>query len=127
MVDDDPGVVAAIDRFLEEHFGVFEVTTLTDPTAALGTVRQERLNCVVSDYDMPRMDGLELLKPLREESPDLPFVLFIGKEAEKVGPEALERGVSRYLYEGLGTAHSALLASDVAGSVETHQTSARLR
>jgi PAS domain S-box-containing protein len=127
VVDDDPGVATLIGDFLTRDSERFDVRTVTDPEEALETARTDPPDCVVSDYDMPRIDGLELLEMLREEFPNLPFILFTGKDTETVGPIALERGVSRYLQKGSGTAHFALLASDITGSVETMETVTKLQ
>ncbi|MFC7227098.1 response regulator [Salinirubellus salinus] len=128
VVDDDPDVAGVIAEYLTRESDRFEVETVTDPAAAVTTARDARPDCVVSDYDMPGMDGLELMEQLRNWAPELPFILFTGKDTETVGPLALERGVSRYLEKGRGgTAHFALLASDITSTVETVETSTRLR
>ena len=127
VVDDDPDVARVVAEFLTRDSERFEVETLCDPNDALSMVEELRPDCVVSDYDMPGLDGLELLEQVREAFPDLPFILFTGKDTETVGPMAIERGVSRYLEKGRGTAHFALLASDITGSVENAETSTRLK
>jgi PAS domain S-box-containing protein len=127
VVDDDPDVAGVVAEYLTRDSKQFEVETVSDPQAAVAMVERMRPDCVVSDYDMPHIDGLELLERIRDEFPDLPFILFTGKDTETVGPMALERGVSRYLEKGRGTAHFALLASDITGTVETAETSSRLR
>jgi len=127
VVDDDPDVAGVVAEYLTRDSNQFEVETVSDPQAAVAMVERMRPDCVVSDYDMPHIDGLELLEHIREEFPDLPFILFTGKDTETVGPMAIEQGVSRYLEKGRGTAHFALLASDITGTVETAETSSRLR
>lgn len=127
VVDDDPGVAGLIGDFLTRDAGRFDVRVVTDPAEALEAVRDDPPDCVVSDYDMSAIDGPELLELLRQEFPDLPFILFTGKDTETVGPLALEHGVGRYLQKGPGTAHFALLASDITGSVETVETVTRLQ
>lgn len=72
-VDDDRDYLELIRSGLDREDD-FQVRTSSDPEAALDSL--EEVDCVVSDYDMPRMDGLELLSAIRERDPDLPFVLF---------------------------------------------------
>ncbi|KXB06817.1 hypothetical protein AKJ52_01530 [candidate division MSBL1 archaeon SCGC-AAA382C18] len=56
---------------------------------------------VVSDYQMPGKDGLDLLKILREDKEsDIPFIIFTGKGREDVAIEALNLGADRYLQKG---------------------------
>ena len=127
VVDDDPEVAQVIAEFLTRDSDRFDVETLSNPSDAVSMVEEMEPDCIVSDYDMPGIDGLELLERIREVDPKLPFILFTGKDTETVGPLAIERGVSRYLEKGRGTAHFALLASDITGTVETVETSSRLQ
>jgi DNA-binding NtrC family response regulator len=52
---------------------------------------------------MPGVDGLEFLASVREEYPDLPFILFTGKGSEEIASEAISRGVTDYLQKETGT------------------------
>jgi PAS domain S-box-containing protein len=55
---------------------------------------------VISDYDMPDMDGIEFLKRVRSENPLIPFVIFTGKGREEVVIDALNNGADFYLQKG---------------------------
>ena len=55
---------------------------------------------IVSDYQMPGMDGISLLKEVRNRYPDLPFILFTGRGREDVVIEAIENGADFYLQKG---------------------------
>ena len=52
---------------------------------------------VVSDYGMPRKNGLEFLELLREQGNDIPFILFTGKGTKEVAVKALNLGVNAYI------------------------------
>ena len=65
VVDDDPDVLVVLKTKLEET-GRFEVLTAADGQEALRTARQSKPELVVSDIDMPEMDGGELAATLRE-------------------------------------------------------------
>jgi len=97
-VDDDPSVTALTESMLERADDV-EVTTTTSPTETLELFAPERFDCVVSDYDMPGMDGLELYERLAGAfpHPEFPFVLFTGRGSEEVAAEALNARVTGYL------------------------------
>ena len=69
-VDDDPSLVDVAATFLEREEPRLDVETETEPAAALDRIVDGDVDCVVSDYDMPRMDGLELFEAAREERPD---------------------------------------------------------
>ena len=57
-------------------------------------------DAVISDYQMPDVDGLQYLKKVRGTDKDLPFVLFTGRGREEVVIEAYNSGVSFYVQKG---------------------------
>ncbi len=99
---------------------VFETDFETDPEAAIAHLESERVDCVVSDYDMPDVNDLELLAAVRETHPDLPFVLFTGKGSEEIASEAIAAGVSGYLQKETNTDQYTVLASVVENAVEKY-------
>ncbi len=109
-VDDDPAFGDLVATFLGRHDGVV-VHRETDPTAALD--RLDAVDCVVSDYDMPDLDGLELLQRVRARRSDLPFVLFTGKGNEEIASEAIAAGVSGYVQKGGGSERYELLVNRI--------------
>lgn len=78
-IDDDPQLVELAAELLRREDDRFECLTETDPHEALAHLSETAFDCVVCDYDMPGMDGLEFLEAVREDHPDLPFILFTGK------------------------------------------------
>ena len=55
---------------------------------------------IVSDYQMPGMNGIEFLKRLRSQLGHIPFILFTGRGREEVAIEALNCGADFYLQKG---------------------------
>ncbi|MFB6270353.1 MAG: PAS domain S-box protein, partial [Halobacterium sp.] len=126
-VDDEPGFAELVATFLEEEDDAFEVVTETDARDALDRLRAEgdAVDCVVSDYDMPGLDGVEFLEAVREDYPDVPFVLFTGKGSEEVASDALSAGATDYLQKGDGTEQYAILANRVRNAVEQYRSERR--
>lgn len=78
-VDDDPELVELTAAFLEREYGSFEVVGATSASEGLERLDADPPDCVVSDYNMPGIDGIELLQTVREEFPELPFILYTGR------------------------------------------------
>lgn len=116
-VDDEPRMVNLIELHLERINNDISVLTETDPEDALETIDDEDLDCVVSDYDMPRMDGIALLEQVSEEHPDLPFIMLTGYGSEKVREEAESTGVTEYMEKDFGTEQFEVLAQCITAAV----------
>jgi PAS domain S-box-containing protein len=122
-VDDDPEFAAMTSRFLEREDDALSVLTVTSGADALERVRAGEVDCVVSDYEMPGMDGLDLLAAVRSEAGDLPFVLFTGKGSEGIAAEAVSKGVTDYLQKGSDTDRYSVLANRIRNAVESRRAS----
>ena len=96
-VDDDARFGDLTATYLEKLADDITVLPETNPRNALERLSSERTDCIVSDYDMPRMDGIEFLKSVREKYPNLPFFLFTGKGSQDVASNAIDAGVTSYI------------------------------
>ncbi|TKX84723.1 PAS domain S-box protein, partial [Halorubrum sp. SS5] len=120
-VDDDPSVLDLTEAYFERELDTVSVTSLTDPEDALDRLDEGAFDCVVSDYDMPAMDGLEFFDALRERHQKIPFVLYTGKGSEEIASQALNAGVTGYFQKG-GPEQLRRLANRVDQAVEEHRT-----
>ena len=77
LVDDNANGLAARKSVLEE-LGYSIVTCISGADALEQFTSREPFDLVVTDYKMPRMDGLELIGRLRKHTPGLPIVLISG-------------------------------------------------
>ncbi len=96
-VEDDDQFAETMATYLEDAIGEFVVTRVPDGEAALDRLSATTVDCVVSDYRMPGMDGIELSRAVAERAPQLPFVLFTGRGSEAVAGEAVDAAVTSYL------------------------------
>lgn len=128
-VDDDSSLLDLTATFLERERDSFEVVTETRPDEALTLLQESHtsVDAVVSDYDMPSMNGLEFLEAVREEYPNLPFVLFTGKGNEEIASEAISAGVTDYLQKGAGASTYSVLSNRVLNAVEKYRTQNELK
>ena len=99
FVDDEPMLLELSKRYLETT-GRFRVDTATSAQAALQKLKAGCYDAVVSDYQLPGMDGITFLTTLRNEYPILPFLFFTGRGREEVVIEAFEKGADYFIQKG---------------------------
>ena len=98
-VDDEPDLLDLCKFFLERE-GDFSVTTVTSASEGLKILSNGTVEGIISDYQMPVMDGIEFLKQVRTDYKDIPFILFTGRGREEVVIEAINNGADFYLQKG---------------------------
>ncbi|MHA2233256.1 MAG: response regulator, partial [Candidatus Hodarchaeales archaeon] len=97
LVDDDEVFLDIAKRSLELEEPEFEFDVAISGKDALNKVTEGNFDAIVADYQMPDMDGLELLNLLWREQEFLPFIILTGQGHEGVAIQALNRGVDYYL------------------------------
>ena len=75
---------------------------------------------------MPGQNGIEFLQRVRDEWPELPFILFTGKGSETVASDAISTGVTDYLRKGSGTERYELLANRITNAVQAQRATQEL-
>lgn len=95
VADDSPELVRYLDTLLRA--AGHAVVGAADGLLALAAVRRARPDVVITDMQMPGMDGLQLVDALRTEFPGLPVVLCTGEGSEELAVEALKAGAVHYL------------------------------
>ncbi len=124
LVDDEKGLLEQAKIFLERQKEEFNIDTALSAKDALDKFENQDYDAIVSDYQMPVIDGLDFLKKIREQkNEDTPFIIFTGKGREEVAIEALNLGADRYLQKG-GSPKSQydVLAQAVLQEVKHHKT-----
>ena len=92
VVDDDQAVRESL-KFTLEVVG-FEVRAYDSARQLLDDASIPRSSCLVTDYHMPELNGLELVAKLRERHVSLPAVLVTGLPSEELRNRAAEAGVA---------------------------------
>jgi PAS domain S-box-containing protein len=98
-VDDESSLLELCKIFLERS-GQFKVDTAISAISALDLLEQKTYHAIISDYQMPGMNGIEFLKSVRSSGNTIPFIIFTGKGREDVVIEALNEGADFYLQKG---------------------------
>lgn len=94
-VDDSITQVTGMQILLQQYG--YEVMTAANGQLALDAVRERRPDLVVTDLQMPEMDGLQLVATLRNEFSGLPIILTTAKGSEEIASKALRLGASSYV------------------------------
>ena len=96
LVEDDPDVLELTRLFLERDLEL-NIDACLSVKEALRKLNHKIYNVVVSDYVMPEINGIQLLKTLKFQGIDTPFIIFTGKGGEEIAIEALNSGATFYL------------------------------
>ena len=97
LLVDDSGTMRTIQRRCLNKLGVEDITEAEDGRQALERFERSPFDVVLSDWNMPNMDGLSLLKEIRTRNKEIP-VIMITTEAERARVvTAIQAGVSDYL------------------------------
>jgi DNA-binding NtrC family response regulator len=95
LVDDEADFVEALSERLEARG--LAVTVATSGSEAVDRSREARFDAIVMDLAMPGMDGIEALKVMREEQPEVQVILLTGHGTLQKGVEAMKLGAMDFL------------------------------
>nr|WP_227738939.1 response regulator [Halorientalis pallida] len=118
LVDDEPGLPETIAGSVERTNADMTVTTATSALEAVTALESEPFDCIVSDYQMPAISGLDFLKAVRERDATIPFIVFTAKGSEQTASTAIATGVTDYVRKGTGQEQYERLASRVRAAVD---------
>ncbi|RZH67709.1 bacterio-opsin activator domain-containing protein [Natrinema altunense] len=125
LVGDSATLEAVVHDFPDDD--PLAVSTATTRAAALEAIdADERLECIVSAYDLPNTDGVSLLSTVRERRPDLPVVLYVDDGSEEIASEAISVGVTEYVPTALAAEPPDVLATRIENAVTHHRTETEL-
>ena len=93
--DDDPKLLKMVRRTLA--YEGFQVLTASDGRETLAQVREKRPDLIILDWMMPELDGVEVLKRLREAGDDVPVLMLTARDTIQDRVEGLDRGADDYL------------------------------
>nr|WP_241244075.1 PAS domain S-box protein [Haloarcula sp. R1-2] len=120
-VDDEPDFADLTAAYLERTMDSLTVDTAMRADEVIADRPQDTYDCIISDYDMPGMNGLAFLERIREDAPKLPFILYTGKGSEEIAAEAISAGVTDYIQKEPGTSQYTVLANRVQNAVEARR------
>ncbi len=98
LIDDDLDFLDFMEKNLEDlsDFEI-EIETLNTSEKVIQELEKDDFDVIISDYKMPKLNGLKLLKKVREEGFTTPFVLITGEGNEDIAKKALNYEADKYL------------------------------
>lgn len=128
LIDDDKNMLDLANIYLRKEDNDFEIITETNPEKAFQKIKENSIDVVVSDYKMPKMNGLELLVKAKEENEDLPFIVMTGRGREEVAMKALNKGADHYIQKGGDVkCQFSILADEIKREIKNKRNKVELR
>ncbi len=117
IVDDEPSEVEMAKLSLEDADTSLKIDTVNRPRDALEILRHQPYECIVSDYQMPEMNGIQLCAEIRRFS-SIPFIIYTGRGSEEVAADAFTAGADDYFRKENELSHYRVLARRIRQLVE---------
>jgi DNA-binding NtrC family response regulator len=95
LADDDPLIVGSLGEVLRREG--YEILTAGTGLEALRILRDEEIDLIITDINMPEMDGIHLLREVRSRNPDTMVILITGYGTIESAVEAIKAGASDYI------------------------------
>ncbi|AXK81967.1 response regulator [Pseudolabrys taiwanensis] len=99
LVVDDQNSVRQMTRITLEQIGVRHIHEAENGVQAMDTASTQPLDLIISDYNMPEMDGMELLRSVRGHpaARRIPFILVTGRGDRELVVKAAQAGANNYV------------------------------
>lgn len=95
IVDDEEQILSALSTFFSLRG--YEVVTSSDPEDAIERIRMEKFHVALLDINMPHLNGIELLKLIKEARPTVQVIMMTAYTTIEKAIECVEHGASDYL------------------------------
>ena len=113
LVDDDPNMVRLLKTIIQRQFeDEIELTSLTDPKEARKQIEGQIVDILITDLEMPGVNGLELLRCAKRRNACTQVLFMTGHSTLHALTDALESGASDYLLKPLDQAQLIKLVGD---------------
>jgi PAS domain S-box-containing protein len=115
-VDDEPELLTIVKHYVENYEPRIQIDSVDSPERALQLIRYNNYDCIVSDYQMPEMNGFLFAQKVRAITLT-PFIFYTGQGSEDVAERAFANGLDDYIKKETGSSHYSLLAKRITTAV----------
>ena len=116
-VDDEENPLIIAKTFLEKIDSEMLVNVLSSPDEALKLI--DSYQCIITDYKMPKMDGLEFAQKIREKS-NVPIILYTAWGNDEIFAKVIDSGVDESVSKGYNRDHYEALAKRIKSLIKIH-------
>ena len=122
LLDPDETIREDVSTALEQRNDPLTTTIFTNSETLINRVgKDESIDCIVSSQDLPQISGLELLRTIRGDYPELPFILFTDQESEAAVKRAFAEDASDLCISRGTTEEYDVLAHRIRNAVQEHR------
>ncbi len=97
LVEDNPDDIILTKRAIERHNPNINIDVATNVEECLKKLPEEDYSLVLLDYNLPKRNGLKILKDIRKEGYDIPIIMVTGQGDEMVAVESIKQGAQDYI------------------------------
>lgn len=97
LVEDEPDILSILHRLMRDLTGGYDIVTVSSGFDALAQIALRSVPLVITDYNMPGMNGLQLTAAIKETSPDTRVVLITAYATPELEKRAREQRVDHWL------------------------------
>lgn len=123
-IDDDEDLQMVMKLNMEILDPELNIIQFSDGLSAIQAL-DNSINCIITDYKMPNLDGLELSRLIREKW-DIPIIIFTGQGSEEVASEAFAIGVNSYIQKSIDPSIFEILIKEIRNHHERNINSNKL-
>jgi PAS domain S-box-containing protein len=120
LIEDEEPQLEITKLNLESLDSSIKIISVSKPSDALILLQGQSFDCIVSDYQMPGMNGIQLCCEIRKTS-TTPFIIYTGRGSEEVASAAFAAGADDYVRKEQDLSHYQVLARRIRNAVERHQ------
>lgn len=125
-LDDEPDQLELTKFFIEEHDRDLIVDTVSDPEELLQRITEKSYDCILADFMMPGINGVELASTIKEIK-DIPFILYTGRGSEQTVLDAIDAGVDAYVRKDHTPEHFPRLVKVIRRAIAEHGNAQNLK
>lgn len=120
-VDDEADQLIILKQSIKKVDPSVQIKSVRSPEKAIRLLQEEHYDCIISDYRMPEMNGIELARKIREIS-DIPFIIYTAWGSEELAKSISLAGIDGYFQKKLDKSHYLTIVKQIRNSIEKKST-----